>query len=308
MTVLQTSDINARVAADPKGFMEEQNAAYQQHVKGVADHLIAQFLGRGLVFLCGPSASGKTTTAALLQRFLYENGRRAHTVSLDDFYLGRGCAPRLPDGSFDYETVDALDLPLLHRTMDVLLETGTASLPIFDFQSGIRHDNARSLTIEDDSFVILEGIHALHPRLRESLAAHEGFTLCIGTFSSVYEGEERLLSERDMRLVRRLLRDVRFRNSDLENTFDMWRQVVRGEDLYLLPYVGDADAAFDTTHAYEPALFSGELLPLLREVSAASPYYHEAQRLAGVLSRFVPFSPSLLPPDSLLKEFAGAPL
>ncbi len=308
MAVLQAAMINARVAADPVGFIAEQNVAYEQHVKRVAEQLVARFSGRGLVFLCGPSASGKTTTAALLQRCLCEHGRSAHTVSLDDFYLGRGLAPRLPDGSFDYETVEALDLPLLHTTIDTLLKTGTATLPVFDFYSGTRNDNARTLTVGEDALIILEGIHALNPRLRASLAAHEGFTLCIGTFSSVYDGEDRLLGEREMRLVRRLLRDARFRNSPPENTLDMWRQVVRGEDLYLSPYVGDADATFDTTHAYEPALFCGELLPLLRVVPPASPYYGEAERLIAVLERFVPLPLSLLPTDSLLKEFVGAPL
>ena len=111
-----------------------------------------------------------------------------------------------------------------------------------------------------------------------------------------------------MRLVRRLLRDARFRNSPPDNTFDMWRQVVRGEELYLLPYVGDADVTFDTTHAYEPALLGGELLPLLRAVDAASPYSSGSRRLIDALERFVPLSPTILPTDSLLKEFVGAPL
>ncbi len=307
-TVLQCAAINARVTSDPAGFIHEQNEIYRGRVKRIAEMLKTRFSGRGLVMLCGPSASGKTTTAALLQQFLCEQGRQAHTVSLDDFYLGRGFAPRLPDGSFDYETIDALDLPLLHRCMDDLLNNGTALLPLFDFHSGARSEQTRPLAVEDDSLVILEGIHALNPRLRQSLGDHAMFTVCIGTFSAVYDGEACLFSERELRLVRRLLRDARFRNSPPDNTLDMWRQVVRGEDLYLLPYVGEADVTFDTTHAYEPALFSGELLPLLTSVPSTSPYYEQSRRVAEALERFSPLSPALLPPDSLLKEFMGAPL
>lgn len=307
-TLLQCEAINARVKTDPVAFICEENERYHQRVQRVANTLLTEVSGRGLVLLCGPSASGKTTTAALLQRFLQQKGRQACTVSLDDFYLGRGLAPRLPDGSFDYETIDALDLPLLHRCIGELLQTGSAQLPQFDFHSGSRSADTHSLTIEDDSLVILEGIHALNPRLRQSLAGHTMWKVCIGTFSSVYRGDDCLFTAREMRLVRRLLRDARFRNSPPSNTFDMWRQVVRGEDLYLLPYVGDADVTFDTTHAYESALFSGELLPLLREMEPDSPYIDDGKRLMRALEAFVPLSPALLPPDSLLKEFAGTPL
>ena len=307
-TIWQCAQINAHVAADAVAFIREQNEIYRERVKHVAELLASRFSGRGLVLLCGPSASGKTTTAALLQQFLRTLGREAHTVSLDDFYLGRGLAPRLPDGSVDYETVDALNLPLLHQCMDQLLGAGEAALPIFDFHSGCPCEHMRSLAIDDDSLVILEGIHALNPRLRQLLAGHEMFTICIGTLSSVYDGDTCLFNGRELRLVRRLLRDARFRNSPPDNTLDMWRQVVRGEDLYLLPYVGEADVTFDTTHAYEPALFSGELLPLLKSVPNDSPYYAQSLQVAKALGRFSPLLPSLLPSDSLLREFVGAPL
>lgn len=304
-TVLQKADINARISSDARAFIEQENHRYEQQVERVAEQLTARFSGHGLVLLCGPSASGKTTTAANLQRFLRQRGRQAYTVSLDDFYFGRGLAPRLPDGSYDYETIDALDLPLLTRCMRELLEEGTTRLPQFDFHSGTRRAQMHPLTLADDSLVIFEGIHALNPRLLENLPADALFRIFIGAFSNVNDGEKPLLSGREIRLVRRLLRDFRFRNSSIENTFDMWRQVVRGEELYMMPHVHTADVTFDTTHAYEPAMLGGELLPLLRGVPETSPFAKEIAQLVRGLDGFAPLSTDKLPPDCLLKEFVG---
>lgn len=303
--IWQRSDINRRITADPITFIRQENRRYEQRVERVAAQLTARFAGHGLVLLCGPSSSGKTTTAANLQCLLREQGRQAHVVSLDDFYLGRGLAPRLPDGSYDYETIEALDLPLLQRCMRELLENGSTQLPQFDFHSGTRRTETCPLVLEQDSLVIFEGIHALNPRLQEHLPAEAVFRVYIGTFSHVYDGERELIGPRELRLVRRLLRDARFRNSPPENTFDMWRQVVRGEELYLLPFADTADMSFDTTHAYEPALLGGELIPLLQTVPAASPFAADAARLIDSLKGFESLSAQLLPADCLLKEFVG---
>ncbi len=304
-SVLQIQTVNECISLDPQRLIAEENARYVRSVRKTAEQLFERFHNRCLVLLSGPSASGKTTTALNLQRALRERGREAHTVSLDNFYLGRGKAPRLPDGSFDYETVEALDLPLLRRCMAQLLEEGCAQLPIFDFHDGKRCSQTQPLTIGEESIVIFEGIHALNPLLEEHLPGDNRFKLFINVDTAVYDGEREVLSKRDIRLARRTLRDVRFRNSSIENTMDMWRQVVRGEDLYLFPYVDTADVVFDTAHAYEPAVLGSELLPLLRQVSVHSPHHKSVCRLINGLSGFEPLCASRLPSDCLLREFVG---
>lgn len=303
--MLQRHTINEHIARDPEAFIRNEIARYRRQVEALAQRLCGQFSGRCVVLLSGPSASGKTTTAAYLQQTLRTLGRQAFTVSLDDFYLGRGKAPRLPDGSFDYETVEALDLSLLQHCMDELLEKGRTLLPVFDFHAGQPKAEKRPLTAGENSFVIFEGIHALHPRLEEHLTGDTRFKILINAAATVYDGERPLLADRDIRLMRRLVRDARFRNSPPDNTLDMWRQVVRGEDLYLFPYAHTADATFDTTHAFEPGLMRQELLPLLQALPADSPFIETARRLAAALEEFRPLSPALLPADCLLREFVG---
>ena len=153
--------------------------------------------------------------------------------------------------------------------------------------------------------VIFEGIHALNPLLREHLPSGALFKLFINVNTPICDGDREWLTQRDLRLVRRLLRDARFRNSPPDNTLDMWRQVVRGEDLYLFPYVSEADVTFDTTHAYEPAMLGGEVLPLLCAQPPDSRYAASFRRLIDLLSAFEPLSVEYLSTEALLREFVG---
>lgn len=297
--------IRKELQTDTDRLIASEYTRYRNQIEQAAQTLCARFKRHGLVLLCGPSSSGKTTTARFLMQALSKRGRAAYAVSIDDFYFGRGLAPRLADGSFDYETVEAIDLPLLHQCVHELLQHGQTQLPQFDFHDGIRKPDAVSLTVEDDALIILEGIHALHPRLREPLTDQPLCTVFIHTASSFWEGEEERLSSRDIRLCRRLVRDVKYRNSSLDNTLRMWAQVVRGEDLYMLPYVGDADILLDTTHAYEPAVMHGVLLPLFEQSPVSAVFEEQTDRLRRALLPYPTLSVQRLPSDSLLREFVG---
>ena len=301
---LSLKQINDLLRYDPQWLIRKENDRYHKEIADAANRIAAK-QGRCLVLLSGPSASGKTTTALCLQQQVREKGRDTHTVSLDNFYRGYGKAPQLPDGSYDYEAVEALNLPLLEVCMQELLAVGKTSLPVFDFLTHAPSLQTNELRIAEDSVVIFEGIHALNPLLRRHLPQDTLLTVFINVMSSVNDQGEEWLSSRDIRLSRRMLRDIRFRNSSLENTMDMWRQVVRGEELYLFPYSHTADISFDTTHAYEPAMIGTLLQPLLRAVPRTSRYFEKIDALSKALEAFVPLSETLLPPNALLREFIG---
>lgn len=301
---LQLRDINERVQRDAQAFILEEHGRYARQLQMLTEAVKQRLQDRLLVLLSGPSSSGKTTTAEWLCRALAADGITAHVISLDDFYRGRERAPILPDGSYDYESVEALDLPLLRRCMSELLEQGETLLPRFDFTTGRPAPDKRPLRIGHGAVVIFEGIHALNPHLEEDLSADTvPFKIFVHTGNAIFDGEQRLLSRRDLRLCRRILRDARFRASEIENTMLMWPQVMRGEDLYLFPYSDTADVRLDTTFAFEPCMTAPLILPQLPRIEGQYP--DVAERLRRALAPFVPLSADMLPSDALLREFFG---
>ena len=302
---LQLRDINERVQRDPTAFIAEECRRYHDNVDRVVEHLRTQFSGRCLVMLSGPSSAGKTTTANNLKRGLEAHGRPVSIVSLDDFYRGFGQAPQLPDGTFDYESIEALDLEQLQTCMNDLLTDGVAQMPRFNFRTHAPEPDTYELRVPEHSVVIFEGIHALNPILQEHLPSDGLFKVFINVMSRVFDGDDTLMTRRQLRLCRRTLRDYQFRNSSVENTLDMWRQVVRGERLYMMPFADTAQAVFDTTHAFAPAMLAPKLLPILRAVPMDSPFAEQVGEMAAALSKFTPLSTALLPQDALLREFIG---
>ena len=302
---LKLEEINRRAAADPEGFAAGESEGYLREIDALARYLAVGFDNHCLVMLSGPSSSGKTTTALILRDRLREMGVDAHTVSMDDFYRGREQAPRLPDGSFDYEALEALRLDALEACMRDLLDKGCAQIPRFDFHRGRPAEETRELCIQSNSVVIFEGIHAINPYFERHLPSENLFKIFVNTVTPVYDGSDKLVARRELRLIRRLLRDERFRSSPVENTLHMWPQVVRGENEYMFPYVDTVDYLVDTTHAYEVNVFAPLLLPSLRAVPPESPHAPAVSRLIAKLERFEPVPLDAMPRDSLLREFVG---
>ena len=300
---LQLEWINHCARTDPRMLVEQEHAQYIGQMEQVRGYLEGKLRDRLLIALSGPSSAGKTTSAEWLRGRLQEDGIEAYVVSLDDFYLGRERAPMLPDGSYDYETVEALNLPLLRQCMYDLMEQGRALLPRFDFQAGRPAPEKRELCLPHNAVVIFEGIHALNPLLTDSLGDEALTKIFVHTYTPICNGAEKQLTRRELRLCRRILRDARFRNSEIDNTLNMWPQVIRGEDLYLFPYVDTADIRVDTTFAFEPCMTAPLILPQLPLIRDLYPQWYE--RLALILSPFEAMDPALLPPDALLHEFLG---
>ena len=306
---LLKEEINRKITADAAGFVVEEERRYRDEAVALADFFCEDKDGRRLVMLSGPSSSGKTTTADTLKRRLRERGVEAHSVSMDDFYRGAKYAPLREDGTRDLETIHALRLDALEQCMQEILHKGQTILPRFDFQTGSPSEITEELTVGRDAVVIFEGIHAINPLFEYHMPHERVYKLFVNTVTPVYDGAEKVLSRRDIRLTRRMLRDERFRNSPLKNTLSMWPQVVMGENEYMFPYVDTVDYLIDTTHAYEPCIFAGLLVPALvalRECAETYSLYEPViERMIASLSRFEHIPPEMLPEDSMLCEFIG---
>lgn len=302
----ELAEVCRRVRENAAGLIADEEAAYERQIARTASRIAADTHGCRLVLQCGPSSVGKTTTADKLCRSLAGRGVAAVVVSLDDFYRGVGKAPRLPDGSFDYESPLAIDLEQLHDCIAQLVKTGQTLLPRYDFPAGRPSDEKRPLRLSGDTAVIFEGIHAFSPLLTEELARDgiEPFRIFVNTRSRFTDGEDVLLCRREIRLSRRLLRDERTRASSFENTMTMWQQVLKGDELYIFPHSASAHVTIDTTMGYEPCVLAPLMIRRLPTLFG-TPYEESARRLLWVYERFCTIDTAAVPKDSVLREFIG---
>ena len=293
------------LALDPKEFLRRCTDDYYQTVIEAAKTVMSE-KGKNIIALAGPSSSGKTTTASMLAKAVGDSGAKAYIVSLDDFYYSHSenKYPLDENGKPDYESVDALDVERIDRCFAELCEKGESVLPVFDFLQGERIDGARKITLEKNDVIIVEGLHALNPVIISSLGAGNVFRMYVSVSSRVYdENGAVLLSKRNLRLIRRTVRDNLFRATSPERTFEIWQSVMRGEDKYLFPFADSADLKLNSFHPCEPCVLATQAIPLLSTVKGE--FEADARLLCEKLSLFIKTEKSLLPEDSLLREFTG---
>lgn len=299
------SEVNGCAKNDAVRFVGACEANYNKVLEGIAEQIPHETENR-IVMLAGPSASGKTTTAnKLLTRFAAK-GISAYRVSLDDFYLEENRAPLSADGAPDFESVYALDLPLLGRTVGNLLSARESDLPAFDFNTRRRSARSSRLSLKDGDVVIFEGLHALNPVITDLFERNRLFRLYVSFSTRFYDDDgEVVLSKRDMRLLRRTVRDRKHRDSPVAATFDSWPSVVSGEDKYLFPFEDRADIRLNSFFPYEPCVLRDEAVRILSALPRSSAHFEKCASLIANLERFVPLPQSIMPPDSLLREFSG---
>lgn len=292
-------------AKEPEQFIAQCEERYQNIIDGIAKRIIDEE-GREIVMLAGPSSAGKTTTARKLSESLIKKGVKTYVLSLDDFYLNREDIPYLPDGSQDFETVDALDLEYFEKCVNALLRGETVKNPVFDFTTGKRSDtDFNEITLGEEDVVIIEGLHALNPVITEKIVG-KLLKIYINVSSRIYDEKGNIiLNKRNMRFIRRMVRDYKFRNSSVENTYKLWKNVTAGEDKYLFPFRDNADIKANTIHLYEDCVLKHQALPLLLGSEISDEFKAEAKRLAKALERFEDIPEALVPNDSLLREFLG---
>ena len=294
------SQINYEAENNTDAFIAAAEDRYSSALENIVEKIISNHCIE-IVLLAGPSCSGKTTTANKLRERLALKGHKAYTISLDDFYRNSVDAIIGYDGKPDYETVHALDLDLLEKVLKKLVKDRKASIPRFDFDTGIRTDNAFEIILNEGDVVILEGLHALNPIIYGNLPSDTLFKIYISVSTRIYDDSGYvLLSKRDLRLIRRTVRDYHSRSSSVENTFDMWNSVLDGENKYLAPYKYCADVLVDTIHNYEPCVFKNRALELFRTVNKDSIWYGEVERLTEKLISFSDIPEEKIPLSSLI--------
>ncbi|MCQ2471762.1 MAG: nucleoside kinase [Clostridia bacterium] len=299
-------EINEALKNDAEGFVRSCEDEYHNKInEGVGKILENNIVD--IVMLAGPSSAGKTTTALKIAEGIAKSGKNAYRISLDDFYFNRDDIPINSDGLPDFENITALDLPLIKETFNSLINKREAVLPVFNFNTGEREKDGTYIELKKNDVIIVEGIHALNPIITEGIDASHIYKVYLNASSRVITQNTRrvLLTKRNIRFTRRMIRDFYHRGSSVENTYFLWSGVRKGEDQFIFPYKSNANFFINSFHPYEPCLFKNEAVKLLSAISDDSPYSDEATRLRESISRFDEMDISLLPEDSLLREFIG---
>ncbi len=290
--------------ADPQNAARISERGYRQKMQGVVDRLLAEPTRR-IILLAGPSSSGKTTTASLLREMLGTEGHPAAVVSLDDFYreLDEPDYPRHPDGTLDYEAPDAIDIAEVHDCLETVLRGEVYPLPRFDFLKRTRALKRTPLSIPEGGYLIVEGLHALNPRLSVGLARERLLKMFISVSTNLFSdgADTPFLTGRKIRFMRRMSRDRLYRASSAAQTYALWQSVRAGEENYLYPFRDLADVQLDTFHPYEVGVLRPLVEGLLDAPDAPRNPYIDEIRLA--LLEFSPLDDALVPPTSLLREF-----
>ena len=270
----------------------------------VAEHIRSRYDTLKLISIAGPSSSGKTTFAKRLQIELLARGLHPVMISLDDYYLSPEFIQHEINGKKDLEHIESLDLVRFNQDLKDLIEGKTVTLPHFDFMSKKRKEG-KTLQLKSNEVILIEGIHGLNPRLTEVLSREEKYQIYIGPQSQLHIDDETPIRISDMRLLRRIVRDIVFRDTPAEITMDMWSSVRLGEFTWIYPFQKDADYVFNSALTYELSVLKKHALKHLKAIPNDSPYYMKANYLIKFLKYFVDIDDHLVPNQSLLREFIG---
>jgi uridine kinase len=308
MGVPTVGDLNRRVLqGDASELIKIAEAFHELKIAHIARTIAQANKERGvrLVLISGPSSSGKTTFSKRLGIQLRVRGYDPVLIALDDYFVDRDKTPLGEDGKPDFEALEAIDLATLNDHLSRLSEGQSVEIPRYDFISGKRQWHEKPLQLTDRSILILEGIHALNPRLTPGVADGQKFKIYISCFTSVAMDNFSRIPTTDNRMLRRTIRDNATRGNNALRTLAMWPSVRHGEERHIFPYQENADVMFNSSLFYEISVLRAIAEPLLLEVPDTVPEYAEARRMLKFLDNFVPIAPDEIPPTSLLREFIG---
>jgi len=258
-----------------------------------------------VILIAGPSSSGKTTFSKRLSVQLMANGLKPKLISLDDYFVDREKTPKDESGDYDYESIYALNLPLFQKQLKQLLSGKEVELPRYDFPTGKSVKSGTKLRLEPRTVLIMEGIHALNPLMSEGIDEAAKFRIYVSALTTIKLDDHNYIPTTDNRLIRRIVRDHKYRGSSAQSTIARWPSVRRGEDKWIFPFQENADVMFNSALVYELAVLRNRALPLLETVHENCPEHTLAFALAQFLKYFEPISDEELPPTSLIREFIG---
>lgn len=303
--VSTVGDFNEAVrSGQTTGLIIVSEALQEKKIASIAEQ-IAHRQGTRVVLIAGPSSSGKTTFCKRLSIQLVTCGIKPIQISLDDYFVDRHLTPKDENGEYDYESVHALNIPLLNEQLQQLFEGKNIELPKYNFQTGKSEKSGKRLQLGDNQVLVLEGIHALNPELTAQIPQEQKFHIYISALTTILLDDHNYIRTTDNRLLRRIIRDYKYRGVNAQETIHRWPSVRAGENKWIFPYQENADVMFNTAMLFELAVIKQQAEPLLDLVPENCPEYAEAYRLRTFLDYIQPIPNRALPPTSLLREFLG---
>lgn len=279
-------------------------ALHEKKIANIADE-IAKRKNVKMILIAGPSSSGKTTFAQRLGIQLRLNGLKPVTISVDNYFVERQDTPRDENGEYNFECIEAIDLKLFNDHLVKLLNGEEVEMPQFDFHLGTKKYNGKKMKLAEDEVLVIEGIHCLNDKLTSHIAKEQKYKIYISALTVLNMDRYNRISTTDTRLIRRIVRDYKFRGYSALNTLNAWHKVTDGEEKNIFPFQEEADTIFNTSLIYELSALKDIAMPLLQEIDKDYKEYAEAQRLINILKYFRPISNEYVPTNSLLKEFLG---
>ena len=305
MEIRTVGDFNNAVDTDHSiDLINISEALQEKKIAHIADE-IAKRKGVKLILLAGPSSSGKTTTCKRLSIQLIANGLRPLQISLDDYFVDREQSPRDEKGDYDFESIHALNLKLINEQFNALFNGEEVELPRYDFPTGKSVKSGNKLKMEDNNVLVVEGIHALNPELTAQIPEELKYRVYVSALTTILLDDHNYIPTTDNRLLRRIIRDYKYRGVDARETIRRWPSVRAGENKWIFPFQENAVVIFSSAMLFDLAVIKQQAEPLLEQVPENCPEYSEAYRLLKFLKYIKPIPNTDIPPTSLLREFLG---
>lgn len=297
---LDVKNINNEIKNNTEEFVNKCEKNFRKQLEKIAEDILSRKNPVKIILLGGPSCAGKTTSSRLLDELMTESGKNVVPIEMDNFFISLVDRPRLENGSVDYDSINIVNLDLMEKCFIELFEKGKAMFPKYNFLEGRSEPNSELIEGDKDTIFILEGIHALNPKLIEKVGTKDVYKIFINNGSG-YEFENFKVEPRQFRMIRRMVRDVQFRGVSMANTIKHWKDVTDAEDVYILPYSGNVDSTINTSHAYEVCLYKPDIEKAIAngEIDLEN---HPWFKMFGVVDAL---NKSYLPETTLMKEFVS---